>query len=52
VANLLRQGKFKPNPVKKYPKGLASVEQGFADAEAGKIRAQKAVYVVSDTPDL
>jgi len=50
IADLLANGKMKPNPVKKYPKGLASVEQGFQDAENGKIHAEKVVYKVSDTP--
>ena len=50
IAKLLADGKYKPNPVKKYPKGLASVEQGFEDSQNGKIRAEKIVYKVSDTP--
>lgn len=37
LAELLAAGQFKPNPVKKYPNGLAGVEQGFKDAQAGKV---------------
>ena len=37
LGDLIASGKFKPNPIKKYPHGLASVEQGFKDAEAGKV---------------
>jgi len=37
TGELIASGKFKPNPVRKYPQGLAGVEQGFKDAEAGKV---------------
>jgi hypothetical protein len=44
LAELLAAGQFKPNPVKKYPKGLAGVEEGFKDAQAGKVTSQHAHY--------
>ena len=42
TGELVASGKFKPNPIKKYPQGLASVEQGFTDAEAGKVSILRA----------
>lgn len=37
VGELLASGKFKPNPVRKLPQGLAGIERGFKDAEEGKV---------------
>jgi hypothetical protein len=63
TGELIASGQLKPNPIKKYPQGLASVEQGFKDAEAGKVlilrisranrfqvRAAKVVYTISEKP--
>jgi len=48
TGDLIASGKFKPNPIKKYPNGLASVEQGFKDAEAGKVTSLQTRLMVSD----
>jgi hypothetical protein len=37
IGELLESGKFKPNPIRKYSRGLASVKDGFQDAEDGKV---------------
>ncbi|KAI0058897.1 GroES-like protein [Artomyces pyxidatus] len=43
-------GKFKPMPTLIMPKGLASVEEGFAYMKGGKVSAQKIIYRIADTP--
>jgi hypothetical protein len=39
IGELLASGKLKPNPVKKYSKGLAGIPRGFEDMEAGKVQS-------------
>ena len=47
TGELIASGKFKPNPIKKYPQGLASVERGFKDAESGKVSILHAIRAKS-----
>lgn len=37
IGELIASGQLKPNPQKKYPNGLSSVEQGFQDAQGNKV---------------
>lgn len=37
IGELIASGQLKPNPLKKYPGGLSSVEQGFEDAQGNKV---------------
>ncbi|KAI0061887.1 GroES-like protein [Artomyces pyxidatus] len=46
----LALGKVKPMPTLIMPKGLASVDEGFAYMKGGKVSAQKITYRIADTP--
>ncbi len=37
IGDLIASGQLKPNPLKKYPNGLSSVEQGFQDAQSNNV---------------
>lgn len=39
IGELLASGKLKPNPIKKYSKGLAGIPRGFEDMEADKVQS-------------
>ncbi|KAI0051438.1 dehydrogenase [Auriscalpium vulgare] len=50
LESIIASGKVKPNPTLVFPKGLASVADGFEFMKAGKVSAQKITYRISDTP--
>lgn len=50
VGAALDTGVFKPNKVRVVPGGLAGVEGALKELEAGKVSAEKLVYVIADTP--
>ncbi|KAJ3490197.1 hypothetical protein NLJ89_g11455 [Agrocybe chaxingu] len=52
ISEILARKMLKFGAVKVFPKGLASVEEGFAYMKTGKIHAEKVVYKISDTPDI
>ncbi|KAF7348025.1 GroES-like protein [Mycena sanguinolenta] len=52
IAEVLRRGTLKPVPLRLYPHGLASVQEGFEDMKAGKVHAEKITYRIADTPGL
>ncbi|THU91178.1 GroES-like protein [Dendrothele bispora CBS 962.96] len=52
VTAVLNTGKFTPLPVKLYPNGLASVQEGLKYMQDGKVSAEKITYRISDTPGM
>ncbi|KAF8192402.1 dehydrogenase [Mycena galopus ATCC 62051] len=52
ISEVLSRGTVKPVPVRLYPHGLASVQQGFEDMKDGKVHAEKITYRIADTPEL
>ncbi|KAF7363152.1 GroES-like protein [Mycena venus] len=52
ISRVLSLGTVKPVPVRLYPHGLASVQEGLEDMKDGKIHAEKITYRIADTPGL
>lgn len=52
IAGWVAEGKFKCNPVKLLPSGLASVCDGLEMLRLNKVSGEKLVYRVSDTPGI
>jgi len=52
LSSLLADGKLKPSKINVFPKGLASVGDGFEYMKSGKVSAEKITYRVADTPEL
>jgi hypothetical protein len=50
ISKLLAEKKFKTAPTKIFPKGLASVQDGFKYMIEGNVHAEKIVYRIADTP--
>jgi hypothetical protein len=51
VEKLLADGKLKTHPEKVGSNGLKGVLQGMLDLKNGKVRGEKLVYRVEETPD-
>ncbi|KAI0040741.1 GroES-like protein [Auriscalpium vulgare] len=52
LSDILALGKIRPMPTLIFPKGLASVQEGFEFMKAGKVSGQKITYRIADTPGL
>ncbi|KAF8205830.1 chaperonin 10-like protein [Mycena galopus ATCC 62051] len=52
VSEILSILPVKPVPIRLYPHGLASVQEGFEDMKAGKVHAEKITYRIADTPGI
>jgi hypothetical protein len=50
ISKLLAEKRLKTLPTKIFPKGLASVEDGFKYMMDGKVHGEKIVYTIADTP--
>jgi len=50
LSELLRDKKLRIPPINVLPNGLAGVSDGIRELVAGKVRAQKLVYRIQDTP--
>ncbi|KAK7442941.1 hypothetical protein VKT23_015885 [Stygiomarasmius scandens] len=50
VSKIIMDFPIKPVPVKLYPHGLASVQEGFDYMKSGKVHAEKLTYRIPDTP--
>ncbi|KAF8154857.1 chaperonin 10-like protein [Crassisporium funariophilum] len=52
ISHMLAEGMLKLGPIKLFPLGLASVEEGISYMMAGKTHAEKIVYKIADTPEI
>ncbi|KAJ3772279.1 chaperonin 10-like protein [Lentinula raphanica] len=52
VSEVLKSGKLVPLPMKLYPNGLESVQEGLRYMQEGKVSAEKITYRISDTPGI
>jgi len=52
LTQLLAEGKLKTTPVKLVPNGLQDVQYWVEYQRQGKVRAEKIVYRISDTPGI
>jgi len=52
ISRQLSTGKIVPLPVKLFPRGLVSVEEGLQYMQDGRVSAEKITYRIQDTPGL
>ncbi|KIK54394.1 hypothetical protein GYMLUDRAFT_249542 [Collybiopsis luxurians FD-317 M1] len=52
ISEVLKTGRIVPLPIRLYPNGLESVQEGLQYMEEGKVSGEKITYRIADTPGI